>query len=91
MPSMANKIEHTLETLMFNSRWLLAPFYLGLVVSILILLIKFGQEFYHLVPRVFSGTEKPAGGGRIKYDPGRKFACYLADRRLTKSVYALSS
>lgn len=54
---MANKIEHALETLMFNSRWLLAPFYLGLVVSILILLVKFGQEFFHLVPRVFSGTE----------------------------------
>jgi len=54
---MANKIEHALETLMFNSRWLLAPFYLGLVVSILVLLIKFGQEFFHLVPRVFSGTE----------------------------------
>jgi len=50
-------IEHMLEVLIFNSRWLLAPFYLGLVAGILILLIKFGQEFFHLVPHVLSGTE----------------------------------
>ena len=50
-------IEHLLEVLIFNSRWLLAPFYLGLVFGILILLIKFGQEFFHLIPRVLSGPE----------------------------------
>jgi len=50
-------IEHLLEVLIFNSRWLLAPFYLGLVAGILILLIKFGQEFFHLIPHVLSGTE----------------------------------
>ena len=50
-------IEQFLESLMFNSRWLLAPFYLGLVVGIFILLVKFGQEFVHLVPDVLSGTE----------------------------------
>ena len=50
-------IEHALEVLMFNSRWLLAPFYLGLVAGILILLVKFGQEFVHVAPHVFSGSE----------------------------------
>ena len=50
-------IEHFLETLIFNSRWLLAPFYLGLVAGIFILLIKFGQEFFHLVPHILSGPE----------------------------------
>ena len=50
-------IERLLEVLIFNSRWLLAPFYLGLVFGILILLIKFGQEFFHLVPNVLSGAE----------------------------------
>ena len=50
-------IEHILELLIFNSSWLLAPFYLGLVGGILILLIKFGQEFLHMVPQVLSGTE----------------------------------
>jgi len=49
--------EHFLEVVIFNSRWLLAPFYLGLVGGILILLVKFGQEFFHLVPHIFSGPE----------------------------------
>jgi uncharacterized protein (TIGR00645 family) len=54
---MVKKIEHLLEVLMFNSRWLLAPFYLGLVGAIVILLVKFGQEFLHVAPHVFSGSE----------------------------------
>jgi len=51
------RIEHALEVLIFNSRWLLAPFYLGLVGGVLIMLIKFGQEFFHLVPHVLSAPE----------------------------------
>ena len=42
-------IEHLLEVLIFNSRWLLAPFYFGLVIGIALVLIKFGQEFIHIV------------------------------------------
>lgn len=51
------KIEHVLEVLVFNSRWLLAPFYLGLVVGIGMLLVKFGQEFFHILPHVFELKE----------------------------------
>ncbi|MCS6786264.1 MAG: TIGR00645 family protein [Thiobacillaceae bacterium] len=51
------RIEHGLELLMFNSRWLLAPFYIGLVVSILLLLIKFTQEFFHVVGHIFTASE----------------------------------
>jgi len=54
---MIKAIEHILELLIFNSRWLLAPFYLGLMLCILILLVKFGQELFHILPHVFSGTE----------------------------------
>lgn len=50
-------IEHLLEVLIFNSRWLLAPFYLGLVVGIGLILVKFSQEFLHIVPHVFSTSE----------------------------------
>lgn len=50
-------LEHLLEVLIFNSRWLLAPFYLGLVVAIGLLLVKFGQEFLHIAPRVFETGE----------------------------------
>lgn len=51
------KIEHFLELVMFNSRWLLAPFYLGLVVAIAMLLVKFLQEFLHIVPNLLTSTE----------------------------------
>lgn len=51
------KVEHALEVLMFNSRWLLAPFYIGLVLGIAMLLVKFGQEFFHIAPHVFDSTE----------------------------------
>ena len=51
------RIEHALEAVIFTSRWLLAPFYLGLVGGVLIMLIKFGQEFVHLVPHVLSAPE----------------------------------
>lgn len=47
------RLEHTLETLIFGARWLLAPFYLGLVVALGLLLVKFGREFLHFVPAVF--------------------------------------
>ena len=51
------KIEHALEVVIFNSRWLLAPFYIGLVIGILMLLVKFVQEFFHILPRIFDSTE----------------------------------
>src|SRR5512143_2623031 len=50
-------IENLLEVLMFNSRWLLAPFYLGLVGGIALLLVKFGQEFFHILPHAIEMSE----------------------------------
>ncbi len=50
------KAEHFIETIIFNSRWLLVPFYLGLVFSIALLLIKFVKEFINFVPTAISGT-----------------------------------
>jgi uncharacterized protein (TIGR00645 family) len=35
------RAEHVLETVLFSSRWLMAPFYLGLVISLVVLLYKF--------------------------------------------------
>lgn len=51
------QIEHALEVLIFNSRWLLAPFYLGLVFSVALLLVKFSQEFFHILPTIFTSSE----------------------------------
>jgi len=52
-----DKIETSLETTIFNSRWLLAPFYLGLVISIALLFVKFAQELYHLTIHVTTASE----------------------------------
>lgn len=54
---MKNRTEHLLEVLMFNSRWLLAPFYIGMIGGIVLLLIKFTQEFFHIVTHIFTATE----------------------------------
>jgi uncharacterized protein (TIGR00645 family) len=35
------RIENAFEAVLFNSRWLMAPFYFGLVVSLAVLLYKF--------------------------------------------------
>ena len=48
------KIENLFEKALFKSRWLLAPFYLGLVLSIILLLVKFFEEFFHMVSTVFT-------------------------------------
>ena len=42
------KLERRLEQVIFASRWLLAPFYLGLVISLLLLMFEFLQELIHL-------------------------------------------
>lgn len=50
-------IERYLENMIFASRWLLAPFYLGLALSIVVVLIKFIAEFIHLATNAFSASE----------------------------------
>ncbi len=54
---MLEKIEEALESTIFKSRWLLAPFYVGLVISIILLFIKFAQELWHMSVHVFSMAE----------------------------------
>ena len=54
------KLEYALERLIFNSRWLLVPVYLGLVLTIGLLLVKFFREFVHLVPEVLYGPNGTA-------------------------------
>ncbi len=49
--------ETLLEKLIFASRWLLAPFYFGLSLSLVILLIKFIGEFYHIAEAAFRASE----------------------------------
>ncbi|HVI27267.1 TIGR00645 family protein [Hansschlegelia sp.] len=50
-------IEKVIERGLFASRWLMAPFYIGLVVGLVLLLIKFGQELLHFAESVLHATE----------------------------------
>lgn len=55
---MANLLEKILERLIFRSRWLMAPMYLGLVGGLVVLLVKFIQEFGHIILHVTSLSEQ---------------------------------
>lgn len=50
-------IERMMERFIFASRWILAPFYLGLVLALGMLLVKFAQELIHVLPLVLSFSE----------------------------------
>lgn len=50
-------IEKAFEQLLYTSRWLLAPLYLGLSFALLAIGIKFFQEVVHLLPHIFDITE----------------------------------
>jgi len=51
------KIERAIETILFQSRWILAPFYLGLAFCLLLLLIHFGQQLFLFVLKVPGAKE----------------------------------
>ncbi|WP_444998492.1 TIGR00645 family protein [Aliikangiella sp. IMCC44359] len=51
-------MEKKFEKIMYASRWLLAPIYLGLSLSLLMLLIKFFQEIIHVFPLILEISEK---------------------------------
>jgi uncharacterized protein (TIGR00645 family) len=53
----AKRIEAFLENLLFSARWLLAPFYFGLAISLFVLLIKLLMELLHLAQGAFVSTE----------------------------------
>lgn len=50
-------IERALEQLIFMSRWLMAPFYLGLIIVLGAMMVKFTQEVVHFVPGVLEFKE----------------------------------
>jgi uncharacterized protein (TIGR00645 family) len=50
-------MEKVFERLLYASRWLLAPLYLGLSLGLLAIGLKFFQEVAHLLPHVFDISE----------------------------------
>jgi len=54
----AAMIERRLEGFIFASRWIMAPFYVGLVGALAVLLVKFVQELLHLIPNALVLSEQ---------------------------------
>jgi uncharacterized protein (TIGR00645 family) len=50
-------IETAVERVIFASRWLMAPFYLGLIAVLAVLSAKFSQEVWHFLPHVLEMEE----------------------------------
>ncbi len=50
-------IERILEKILFSSRWLLAPIYLGLIVGLVALVVKDVQHLIHIIPNILSSSE----------------------------------
>ena len=51
------KLEIITEYILYMSRWVMAPVYLGLSLALLSLTIKFFQELYHFIPHLFEFNE----------------------------------
>lgn len=49
--------ERALEGAIFNSRWLMAPFYVGLVISLAVLLFKFIDLLYEFIAHAWGAGE----------------------------------
>jgi uncharacterized protein (TIGR00645 family) len=47
-------IDKHIEKFIFQSRWLLAPIYLGLVFALVLLLITFARELFHYLSQSFT-------------------------------------
>jgi uncharacterized protein (TIGR00645 family) len=51
------RIESGLESVLFNSRWLMAPFYLGLVFCLAVMLFKFFTKLWEFILHAPVATE----------------------------------
>ncbi len=50
-------MEQLIEKVMYATRWLMAPIYLGLSLALLALGVKFFQEVFSIMPVIFSMKE----------------------------------
>ena len=56
--SAVEAITQPMEKAIFAARWILAPFYVGLILTLFLLLIKFIQEFVKFVSIIWSADFK---------------------------------
>jgi uncharacterized protein (TIGR00645 family) len=56
--SILKKIENSFEHLLFNSRWLMVPIYFGLVISLVLMLFKFGKQMWILITTLTTASSQ---------------------------------
>lgn len=52
------KVEQVVESFIFRSRWLLAPFFIGLLVAVVLLLLKFFKYLYSMALNTFTASNQ---------------------------------
>jgi uncharacterized protein (TIGR00645 family) len=57
-PVQQSRAEIWLETILFTGRWLMAPVYIGLLVLLACIVVKFAEELVHTVPEVLHMQER---------------------------------
>ncbi len=57
---MSRQIEKIIEKGLFASRWLMAPFYIGLICALIVLLCSFTQELWHFITSIPIITQNEA-------------------------------
>ena len=83
------RVEGGFESLIFNSRWLMAPFYFGLVVSLAVLLLKFCMvlwEFIVHAPGCLVIDKHEPGGYVTPYEAAGEDATYISRIREDNTV-----
>lgn len=58
-------MERWIEKGLVAARWLMAPFYVGLVIALGVVLFKFGQELYHYLHDALDLTEEGTVTGAL--------------------------
>ena len=56
--SSSQRFAYQFENRLFQTRWLLAPFYIGVILALILLLVKFAQQFALLMPTILELGEK---------------------------------
>jgi Uncharacterized protein family, UPF0114 len=80
--------ERVVERTTFASRWLLAPFYLGLAVSLVVLLIKFVQKTITLVAELVRAQASSAANAVIEGTESARFPMALPGRKIGSAAWA---
>ena len=70
------RVERGFESLIFNSRWLMAPFYFGLVVSLAVLMLKFCMLLWEFI--LHAPGSKESDWRRASHAAGGVLVGYLA-------------